>query len=308
MDDEWLAQRRGQPSAAARHGEDATEDATEEATRDATGAAKGSTVAEPGKGGSARKRGSFFRELPVLVLIALGLALLIKTFLVQAFFIPSGSMEPTLHGCVGCTGDRVLVNKLVYDLRDIKRGEIVVFNGLDSFSAEVTVQEPTNPVALALYRVSSWIGFAPAGEKDFIKRVIGVPGDRVRCCDGKGRVSVNGVALNERDYLFEGNAPSDVEFDVRVPEGRLWVMGDHRAASADSRAHLGDPGGGTVPADKVIGRAFVVIWPPDRIGGLPVPETFEQSGLVDAAASAVPLMLGAGATLPLAAWRRRRAR
>jgi len=293
MDDEWLAQRREQPSAAP---------AAVPEGKAAAATAGGSTR------GADRKRGSFFRELPVLVLIALGLALLIKTFLVQAFFIPTGSMEPTLHGCEGCTGDRVLVNKLVYDFRDITRGEIVVFNGLDSFSSEVVIQEPTNPVALALYRVSSWIGFAPAGEKDFIKRVIGVPGDRVRCCDAKGRLSVNGVALDERDYLYEGNAPSDVEFDVKVPEGRLWVMGDHRAASADSRAHLGDPGGGTVPADKVIGRAFVVIWPPDRIGGLPVPETFEQPGLLDAAAATVPLLLGAGLTVPLAVWRRRRPR
>ena len=302
MDEEWLAERRGQPSAAAP--QEAAPD------RGAAVTAGGSTAAGAAAGATAasKKRGSFFRELPVLVLIALGLALLIKTFLVQAFFIPTGSMEPTLHGCEGCTGDRVLVNKLVYDVRDIKRGEIVVFNGLDSFSSEVVIQEPTNPVALALYRVSSWIGFAPAGEKDFIKRVIGVPGDRVRCCDAKGRLSVNGVALDERDYLYEGNAPSDVEFDVKVPEGRLWVMGDHRAASADSRAHLGDPGGGTVPADKVIGRAFVVIWPPDRIGGLPVPETFEQPGLLDAAAATVPLLLGAGLTVPLAVWRRRRPR
>lgn len=225
-----------------------------------------------------RAQGSLWKELPVLILIALALALLIKTFLVQAFYIPSGSMEDTL-----LIGDRVLVNKVVYHVRDIHRGDIVVFDGLDSFTPEITVEEPSNPVVRGLRWVAGLFGFAAPSERDFIKRVIGVPGDRVACCDAQGRLTVNGVALDEQDYLYPGDAPSEVPFDIVVPEGRLWVMGDHRSASSDSRSHLGDPGGGTVPIDKVVGRAFVVIWPFGDWRLLRVPATFDQPAL-DAAA------------------------
>jgi signal peptidase I len=255
------------------------------------------------------KGGSLWRELPVLVLIALALAILLKTFLVQAFFIPSGSMENTLQ-----VGDRVMVNKVVYHLRDIKRGDIVVFDGLDSFTPEVTITEPTNPVSKALGWFAGLVGFAPPSEKDFIKRVIGIPGDRVACCDAKGRVTVNGVALDESSYLYPGNKPSDQPFDVVVPAGRLWVMGDHRAMSSDSRAHLGDPGGGTVPESKVIGRAFVVIWPVGHWSWLSNPATFDQPGISSRAAALAssPLALGFVGAVPLVAarrgWRRRRAR
>ncbi len=230
---------------------------------------------DPGPGGRARGRPSrsFLAELPVLVLVALLLALAIKAFAFQAFYIPSGSMEPTLE-----VGDRVLVNKIVYRMRDIERGDVVVFNGLDSFTPEVSAPEPTTPAGRLLRRAAAAFGFAPPGERDFIKRVIGIPGDRVACCDPEGRVTVNDVPLNE-DYVHPGNAASDVSFDVQVPPDRLWVMGDHRSRSADSRAHLGDPGGGTVPADKVIGRAFVVVWPLDNAGVLSIPATFGQPGL-----------------------------
>ena len=255
--------------------------------------------------------GSIWKELPVLIIIAIALAILLKTFLVQAFYIPSGSMENTLQ-----IGDRVMVNKVVYHLRDIKRGDVVVFDGLDSFSPEVTITQPTNPVAKALSWFGSLVGFAPPSEKDFIKRVIGIPGDRVACCDAKGRVTVNGVALDE-PYLFPGNTPSDSPFDITVPAGRLWVMGDHRAASSDSRAHLGDPGGGTVPESKVIGRAFVIIWPAGHWSWLSNPTTFDQAGLNKSSAAAVhtiarsPLALGLVGAVPIVGgrrrWRRRRA-
>lgn len=248
--------------------------------------------------------GSFFKELPVLVVAALVLALIIKAFLVQAFYIPSQSMENTLE-----VGDRVLVNKLVYHFRPIKRGDIVVFNGLDSFTPEVQYREPTNPVARLFRSVGAAFGVAPPGEQDFIKRVVGVPGDNVRCCDAQGRITVNNVPLEEQDYLYrspegELDEPSETEFEVTVPPGRLWVMGDHRAVSADSRAHLDDPGGGTVPADKVIGRAFVVVWPPSQAGGLPIPETFEQPALVTASAAA-PYAAGVAGAVPIVAVSRR---
>ncbi|MEZ0073013.1 signal peptidase I [Planotetraspora sp. GP83] len=215
------------------------------------------------------RKGSWLREYPVLIVVALGLALLIKSFVVQAFYIPSESMQNTL-----LVNDRVLVNKLVYHVRDIERGDIVVFSGVDSWDPEVPYEEPGNPIAGFFHWVGTAFGVVP-GEKDYIKRVIGVPGDNVKCCDSKGRITVNGTPLNE-SYLYPGDVPSDTSFDVTVPKDRLWVMGDHRSLSFDSRRHTGDPGGGTIPMDKVIGRAFVLVWPFDRAKVLPIPETFAR--------------------------------
>jgi len=270
--------------------------ATQEEATGPDGAA-GGTGAEAG---ARRKRHrSFWRELPILIVIALGLTLLIKSFAVQAFYIPSSSMENTLK-----IGDRVLVNKIVYHLRGIHRGDVVVFSGLDSW-------DPTVPQAAAssnpIRRFADWIGSAigvAAGEKDYVKRVVGLPGDHVQCCDAHGRVTVNGVPLSEQPYLYPGNAPSLVRFDTTVPAGELWVMGDHRAVSYDSREHRGDPGGGAIPESKVIGRAFVVVWPLDRLAILPIPATFEQKALA-AAAPAVPLVLGVAGALPVPLLRRR---
>jgi signal peptidase I len=228
-----------------------------------------------------KKRRSPWREVPVLVVVALALALLVKTFLVQAFFIPSGSMETTLHGCPGCNGDRVLVNKVVYQVRDVRRGEIVVFNGVGSFQSEVEVPEAGGTVQRAARGLSRLLGLGAPGEKDFIKRVIGLPGDRVACCSN-GRVTVQPAGSDrpielDEPYLYQDNrrpfceAGTDAQCPpgspgVLVPEGRLWVMGDHRGESSDSRDN------GTVPVDKVIGRAFVVVWPPTRVKSLPVPD------------------------------------
>jgi signal peptidase I len=284
------------------------------------GAGEAASVPAGGPGKHA-KSGSFFRELPFLVVIAFLLALLIKAFLIQAFYIPSGSMQQTLE-----LRDRVLVNKLVYDFRDIHRGEIVVFNGLDSFTPETTIPEPANPLQRVLRVLSSAVGVGAPGEKDFIKRVIGVPGDRVACCtDGKVTVQPEGAerpTVLDEPYVFEDNrevfcaaglgeaaCPEGAE-GVLVPEGRLWVMGDHRGSSSDSRAHIDDANNGTVPQDKVIGRAFVIVWPLDRVRVLSVPETFDSAlgvlgplpayGLV-----ATPWALGLVGALPVVALRRR---
>jgi signal peptidase I len=250
-------------------------------------------------GGRPRKRSSFWRELPFLVLIALVLALLIKTFLVQAFFIPSGSMEDTLR-----VGDRVLVNKLVYRIRDIHRGEIIVFKGPPSWqeNPEFTYNPPSNPIAKFFHDIGSALGVAAPSSKDFIKRVIGVGGDHVVCCDPQGHITVNGVPLTE-PYLFPGVKPSEQNFDVTVPKGHLWVMGDHRDSSADSRSHLSDGEDGTIPTKDVVGRAFVKVWPPKHWGTLPVPSTFHQKGLSALATS--PLALGFLGALPITALRRR---
>ena len=258
-----------------------TSTASPEDTPSGTGSPLPSTVddaadVEPSTHRGSRRRerkGSGWRELPILIAIALVLALLIKTFLVQAFFIPSGSMENTLQ-----VGDRVLVNRLVYRFGEPQRGDIVVFNGVDSWTPEVNLTQPTNPVVRVVRDVAGLFGFASPNETDFIKRVIGVPGDHVVCCDKQGRITVNGMPLNET-YLYPGNPPSLQKFNIVVPPGRLWVMGDHRSASSDSRYHLGDPGGGTIPINKVIGKAFVVAWPLSHLTWLSTPSTFQNPAL-----------------------------
>ena len=211
-----------------------------------------------------RERQSWW-DIPVTIAVALGIVLLITTFVVKPFSIPSGSMENTLQ-----IGDRVLVNRFEYRFGGIERGDVVVFNGSGSFvPAQVTPDR--DPVTGALVWVGQSFGFVAPDSTDFIKRVIGVGGDRVTCCDDQGRITVNGEPLQE-DYLFPGDAPSLEPFDVQVPEGTLWVMGDHRSASADSRSHLGDPGGGFVPEDSVVGRAMTVVWPINRISNIPMPD------------------------------------
>ncbi|WP_030195161.1 signal peptidase I [Streptomyces sp. NRRL S-87] len=259
---------------------------------DRTGDGDGDGTAE----GTARKQRSFWKELPLLVGIALVLALLIKTFLVQAFSIPSDSMQNTLQ-----RGDRVLVDKLTpWFGSEPQRGEVVVFHDPNKWLEG----EPT-PQPNLIQEFLSKIGLMPsADEKDLIKRVIGVGGDHVSCAKG-GPVKVNGKALDE-PYIFPGNTPCDDKpFDVTVPKGHIWVMGDHRQNSYDSRYHMEDKTKGFVPNGKVVGRAVVVAWPVTRWATLPIPDTFDQPGL-SAAMGAAPVGLGVAAAVPLVLWRRRR--
>ena len=213
-------------------------------------------------------------EVPAIIVVALLVVFLLKTFVVQAFYIPSGSMENTLQ-----VGDRVVVNKVVYHLRPVQRGDIIVFDGSGIFTPEVAPTGSDGPLAVVGRALGALFGLAPPSERDFIKRVIGVGGDRVVCCNSQGQITVNEIALVEGSYLYGKNPPSREPFDVIVPAGKLWVMGDHRSASADSRAHLGDPGGGFVPLDRVLGRAFAVVWPLSDAQVLEVPSTFDQPGL-----------------------------
>ena len=264
----------------------------------------------------AAKKGSLIRELPVLLLIAFVLALLVKTFLVQAFFIPSGSMERTLHGCPGCTGDRVLVNKVPFWFGQPEPGDIVVFRGPDTWSPEIQVQEPSNWLTGALLWLGRTVGVAPPSEDDFIKRVIATGGQTVECCDAEGRVTVDGAPLDE-PYIYENTPISDRAFGpVTVPDNRLWVMGDHRSASADSKAHIDDKYSGTVGVADVIGKASVIVWPLDRIALLDDPDIQDVDaagmpvggpvGAPAVAASGTPGAVGAAQTVPIALWRRRR--
>jgi signal peptidase I len=255
------------------------------------------------------KKGSLLRELPVLLLIAFVLALVVKTFFVQAFFIPSGSMEQTLHGCTGCTGDRVLVNKVPYWFGEPEPGDIVVFKGPDTWTPEVSVADPTNWFTGSLLWLGRAVGVAPPSEDDFVKRVLATEGQTVQCCDAEGRVTVDGQPLDE-PYIFENTPLESRAFGpVTVPEGRLWVMGDHRSASADSKAHIGDRYSGTVGVDDVIGKAAVIVWPVSRFGLLDSPDIQDveasAAGGVPGVAAA-PYAIGLAAALPLSVWRQRR--
>ena len=201
------------------------------------------------------KKGSFLRELPVIIIAALVVSIIVKTFLVHFFYIPSGSMENTLQ-----VGDRIAVNKLGALFTDIKRGEVVVFGDPDNWLGNSSQSEDSGIGAVVKTGLIT-VGVLPDPAKQYlIKRVIGVGGDNVVCCDKAGKIQVNGVSITE-PYIFAGDKPSDMQFNVEIPKGFIWVMGDHRGASADSRFHPDSANNGMVPLSKVVGRAVFVVWP-----------------------------------------------
>jgi signal peptidase I len=210
-----------------------------------------------------RNKGSLLKELPILVVVALVVSLFIKSFLVQFFYIPSGSMENTLQ-----VKDRVAVNKVPFISKSIERGDVVVFRDPDNWLPEIIDYSTNKYVAKAKSALVA-VGVLPNPTKQYlVKRVIGVGGDRVVCCTKDGNLSVNDVEIIE-PYIFAGNKPSEMKFDVTVPKGKLWVMGDHRGASADSRYHQEDINNGFVPESKVTGRVVGVIWPFKNITYIP---------------------------------------
>ena len=208
-------------------------------------------------------------ETGTVVVLGLLVAILVRLFVAEAFYVPSGSMESTL-----LKNDRLIAEKVSYLHRDIERGDVIVFRDPGHWlPPETEEQSPAR-------KFGEFIGVLPrSGQGHLVKRVIGVGGDRVKCCDKSGRITINGHPIDERSYLNQGADPSDQPFNVEVPDGMLWVMGDNRPQSADSRAHLGTPGGAFVPVNNVVGRACCVIWPSDRMAKLRRPSIFEDSGL-----------------------------
>jgi signal peptidase I len=289
-------------------GTDATSDdatASDGDGKDGGASEAGAATGDSGTGRPKRKK-SLLREVLVVVVAALALTILIKAFLVQVFVIPSGSMENTL-----LVGDRILVNRLVYHMRPIARGDVVVFSGDGSWGPPPP-PAASNPVERVWDDFTNLVGVSAPGT-DYVKRVIGLPGDHVMCCTVQGQLTVNGVPLNESSYLYPGDQSGSGNlqpYNIVVPKGRVFVLGDHRDESADSRYHLSAGYEGTIPENEVVGRAFVVIWPLSRINDLPIPSTFKQAALQasTAAVSYSPAAGGAAAAAGALVWRRRRSR
>jgi signal peptidase I len=219
----------------------------------------------------AKKPRSFWKELPILIGVALLLALLIQTFIARVFVIPSESMEQTLHGCAGCYGDRVLVDKLVYDFGDVTPGEVVVFKRPGTWNqSEFQSNRSSNAFVSWLQDVGAAFGLASPDEDDVVKRIIAVGGQRVECCDDKNRVLVDGKPLDEPYIYWTPTAePRQASFSpITVPEGKMFVMGDNRNNSSDSRYQGGGGSNGLVPVDNVIGKVRFIVLPPSRWQGV----------------------------------------
>lgn len=215
---------------------------------------------------SKKRQLPLWQESILLVVTALVMAVIVKTFLVQAFYIPSGSMEPTM-----LVNDRILVQKVSFwGGKDVQRGDVVVFDDPDHWLNAEESRQPHNAVQRGL----EVFGLFPTGGH-LIKRVIGVGGDEVKCCDATGHLQVNGTSLTE-PYVLDQSLTRDNAFDVKVPKNHIWVMGDNRGNSSDSRMHMGSPGGGFVPVDNVVGKAWLRVWPWNRFGLIHAPETFKQ--------------------------------
>jgi signal peptidase I len=205
-----------------------------------------------------KKQPSLLRELVTVVGTALILSVLVRTFLIQAFYVPSASMEDTLQ-----ENDRIIVSKVSTHFTGVNRGNVVVFHDPGGWLGEGF----PNPYDTPVGRVLQAIGIVPSNSgNDLVKRVVGVANDTVKCCDAQGRIEVNGEGVDE-PYLKEGSVTDQVTFEVLVPEGSVFVMGDNRGNSEDSRFHL-DKNNGMVPLEEIIGRVAMRIWPINRIGGI----------------------------------------
>jgi len=268
-----------------------------------------SSEADPALPKSKKKPRSFWKELPILIGVALLLTLLIQTFLARVFVIPSESMEQTLHGCPGCYGDRVLVDKLVYTFGDPEPGEVVVFERPNTWNqSEFSANRSSNGFVSWLQDVGAAFGLASPNEDDVVKRIVAVGGQTVECCDDKNRVLVDGKPLDEPYvYWMPGAARTQEPFDpIKVPDGMLWVLGDNRNNSCDSRCQGGGGSQGLVPVDNVIGKVRYIVLPPARWRGVGDHDP-QVSAAASAAAQFAPLGLGFAAAFPTV-WLGRRVR
>jgi signal peptidase I len=274
---------------------------------------------EEGRGRRKNRSKSPWWELPLLIAIAVVVAMLIKTFLVQPFYIPSESMEKTLHGCTGCAGDRILVNKPIYHLRDPHPGDIVVFKAPEGWDNEPIAVGPSNPVLKALHWAGQLVGVVPPNENDLVKRVIATGGQTVKGNpDGSVEVASSPQGPFHKlvePYVFQSHNVTGAEATfgpVTIPKGRLWVMGDNRSVSADSRYHFltddkGNVEPSTVPVSSVIGKATLIVWPPSRWRTLGTPNTFKQLAL-GVGGPLAPSVGGVAMVVPIFLLRRRRRR
>jgi signal peptidase I len=201
------------------------------------------------------------------LVVAVAISGLVRSRWLDVYYIPSASMEPLFE-----TGDRILVSRTDFEARPISQGDVVVFDGRGTFAPLNSGQGPLLGVVSSM---GHWLGLT-GSDTTYVKRVIGLPGDHVVCCGSDGRLTVNGQSLEE-PYVYDGDVPSKQKFSVIVPSGRLWLLGDHRSMSADSRSLLGAPGGGMVPMDRVIGRPVQIIWPLDRFGSVERPSKAETT-------------------------------
>ena len=260
-----------------------------------------------GRGRRRKKQRSFWKELPILIGVALLLALLIQTFIARVFVIPSESMEATLHGCPGCYGDRVLVDKLVYNFTEPEAGEVVVFQRPNTWNqSEFSSNRSSNGFVSWLQDIGAAFGLAAPDEDDVVKRIVAVAGQRVECCDDRNRVLVDGEPLDE-SYVHwaPGSGEQDSFPPITVPDGQLWVLGDNRNNSCDSRCQGGGGSNGLVPVDNVIGKVRFIVLPPSRWQG--VGDHNPQAVASAAAQYGLPLGVGIVAAWPTL-WLGRRVR
>lgn len=262
------------------------------------------------KGKKPKRKGSFWRELPLLIVVAVVLTFVIQTFLARIYVIPSASMERTLHGCTGCNNDRVAVDKITYRFSEPSPGDVVVFRGPPTWgdngeSGSGGGQRSENVLVRGLQSGLSLVGLAPPDEKDFVKRVVATGGQTVACCDPQNRVTVDGQPLDEPYIHYQANlGRTQADFaPVQVPQGQLWVMGDNRNNSADARVH------GPIGVTDVIGKARVIVLPVGRWGGVPDTDPQAQVSALGAPTwtSGAPLAAGVLGAVPLV-WVSRRLR
>ena len=251
-----------------------------------------------------QKKGSFWKELPILIVIALVLTFLIQTFIARVYVIPSGSMEQTLNGCTGCDGDRILVDKLTFDFSDPQPGDVVVFKGPPGWDqSEFNVDETNNVVLKWLRQFGSSIGIGTPPEYDLVKRIVAVGGQTVECCDAQNRTLVDGKPLNEPYVYIEPGTESMAyrKFSpVKIPQGYIWVEGDNRGDSNDSRFQNGGGPNGVVPVSDVIGIARTIIWPPSRWRGIGEtnPQTLAMGLEAPGWTEGLPAGIGLAAAIP----------